>query len=108
MSTGLLAEDGQFRRWAGFKVHRPRVPQLLVSIVYCECSTNAGRVLTHEQILQRVWGRPRTGDARAIRTHLMRLLRKLGEDATSPKHIFAGSRVGYRMTEDETSEREES
>ena len=66
-----------------------------------ELSSNAGRVLTHDQILQRVWGRTRTGDARVIRTHLMRLRRKLGEDAASPKYIFAEPRVGYRMAEGE-------
>ena len=66
-----------------------------------ELSKNAGRVLTHDQILQRVWGRTRTGDARVIRTHLMRLRRKLGEDAANPKYIFAEPRVGYRMAEGE-------
>ena len=81
------------------------VPVQLTTIEYgllYELSTNAGRVLTHEQILQRVWGRTRTGDSRVIRTHLMRLRRKLGEDAASPKYIFAEPRVGYRMAECET------
>ena len=37
-----------------------------------------------------------------LRTHLMRLRRKLGEDAANPRHIFAEPRVGYRMPEGET------
>ena len=73
-----------------------------------ELSTNAGRVLTHDQILQRVWGRARTRDARVIRTHLMRLRRKLGEDAANPKYIFAEPRVGYRMAKGEMPELEEA
>ena len=86
-------------------------PVQLTTIEYrllSELSTNAGRVLTHEQILQRVWGRTRTGDARVIRTHLMRLRRKLGEDAASPKYIFAEPRVGYRMVKGETPALEEA
>ena len=39
-----------------------------------------------------------------IRTHLMRLRRKLGEAADSPQYIFAEPKVGYRMAEGEASE----
>ncbi|MXZ90421.1 MAG: response regulator [Chloroflexi bacterium] len=62
-----------------------------------ELSINAGRVLTHQHLLQRVWGQTRPGTPRVIRTHLMRLRRKLGEDGENPKYIFAEPRVGYRM-----------
>ena len=73
-----------------------------------ELSANAGRVLTHDQLLQRVWGLTISGDARVIRSHLMRLRRKLGEDAASPKYIFAEPRVGYRMAKTETQGQEEA
>ena len=82
---------------AGFPVQLTTTEYRLIS----ELATSAGRVLTHDQILRRVWGRTRTRDARVIRTHLMRLRRKLGEDAASPKYIFAEPRVGYRMPEGE-------
>ena len=62
-----------------------------------ELSLHAGRVLTHEHLLNRVWGRTRSRSPRVIRTHLMRLRRKLGEDGENPKYIFAEPRVGYRM-----------
>ena len=68
-----------------------------------ELSVNAGRVLTYDG-LRRVWGQTRTGAARVIRTHLMRLRRKLGEDASSPKYIFTAPRVGCRMAKGETPE----
>ena len=58
---------------------------------------HAGRVLTHQHLLQRVWGKTEPGTPRTIRTHLMRLRRKLGEDADDPQYIFAEPRVGYRM-----------
>ncbi|MDE2903001.1 MAG: response regulator [Chloroflexota bacterium] len=62
-----------------------------------ELAINAGRVVTHDQLLERVWGSTDVRDVRVIRTHLTRLRRKLGEDASSPTYIFAEPRVGYRM-----------
>ena len=62
-----------------------------------ELSVHAGRVLTHQHLLQRVWGKTEPQAPRTIRTHLMRLRRKLGEDADDPQYIFAEPRVGYRM-----------
>ena len=62
-----------------------------------ELSIHAGRVLTHQHLLQRVWGKTQPETPRALRTHLMRLRRKLGEDGENPRYIFAEPRVGYRM-----------
>ena len=66
-----------------------------------ELSVNAGRVLTHDQLLRRVWGPKKPSDLRALRTHLRRLRRKLGEDASDPTYFFAEPRVGYRMAKGE-------
>ena len=60
-------------------------------------STNGGRVLTHSQLLRRLWGPSKPGNVAALRTHMRRLRQKLGDSATSPRYIFAQSRVGYRM-----------
>ena len=65
--------------------------------VLAELSTNAGVVMTHDQLLQRVWGMRGTGDARPLRTVVKLLRRKLGDDARRPKYIFSVRRVGYRM-----------
>ena len=66
-----------------------------------ELSIHAPRVVRHNHLLQRVWGPPRPTDLKALRTHLMRLRRKLGEVGTNPKYIFAEPRVGYRMPKGE-------
>ena len=66
-----------------------------------ELSLEAGRVVPHERLLRRVWSPGKPGNLRVLRTHLMRLRRKLGEDAASPRYIFAEPRVGYRMPEGE-------
>ena len=66
--------------------------------VLFELSVNAGRVLTHEQLLQRVWGAEYTGDeGHLVRVVVWRLRRKLGDDANEPRYIFTEPRVGYRM-----------
>ena len=62
-----------------------------------ELSGNAGRVVTHSQLLRKVWGMTSSSDVRVIRTLVKRLRRKLGDDASQPTYIFAERRVGYRM-----------
>ena len=69
-----------------------------------ELSVNAGRVLTFDALLDRVWGLGRSGDRGSVRTYVKRLRRKLREDAGNPKYIFAEPRVGYRMPKGEARE----
>ena len=54
-----------------------------------ELSANAGRALTHEHLLQRVWGPDKGEDTGPVRNIVKRLRRKLGEDASNPAFIFA-------------------
>jgi len=69
-----------------------------------ELSANAGRVLTHKHLLERVWG-GRSGDnVRPMRTMVSKLRRKLGEDAANPTYIFTEPRVGFRMPKGEKRE----
>ena len=62
-----------------------------------ELSVNAGRVLTHDQILQRVWGPEYSGDAQLVRAMVKKVRRKLGEDGSDPKYVLTEPRVGYTM-----------
>ena len=62
-----------------------------------ELSTNAGRVLTRDQILRRVWGSDYSGERDLLRAAVKNLRRKLGDDANDPRYIFTEPRVGYRM-----------
>ena len=80
--------------------------QLTVSeygVLY-ELSVNAGRVLTHDHLLQRVWGVRRSGEPGLVRTVMKRLRRKLGDDADNPTYLFTEPRVGYRMAKGEQPE----
>ena len=62
-----------------------------------ELSISAGRVLTHDHILQRVWGLGYSGDVDLLRSTVKNLRRKLGDDANNPRYVFTEPRVGYRM-----------
>ncbi len=77
-------------------------PVPLTAIEYrmlAELAANAGRTLTYERLLQRVWGPENNGDVRPMRTVVNTLRRKLGDDADNPTYIFTEPRVGYRMAE---------
>ena len=72
-----------------------------------ELSANAGRIMTHEQLLRRVWGQDTTRGSGPVRAIVKRLRRKLGDDAADPTYIFNKRRVGYWMEKGEGQERGE-
>ena len=73
-----------------------------------ELSANAGRPLTHEHLLQRVWGPDKGEDSAPVRNIVRRLRRKLGDAAGNPAYIFAEPSVGYRMEKGDAQEPEEA
>ena len=84
-------------------------PVALTAIEYrmlVELSVNAGRALTHERLLQRVWGPDRGEDSGPVRNIVKRLRRKLGDDPGSPTYILTEPRFGYRMEKGEGKEGE--
>ena len=62
-----------------------------------ELAAHAGRVVTHEHLLERVWGERAGASLRPLRTMMGKLRRKLGDDAERPAYIFTEPRVGFRM-----------
>ena len=82
-------------------------PVQLTAIEYgllFELSANAGRVMTYDRLLQRVWGLRSSGDSRRVRTAAKQLRRKLGDDANNPTYILNEPRVGYRMAKGQERE----
>ena len=74
------------------------VPVHLVSLEYrllAELAANAGRVLTYDHLLERVWGKRAGGDLRPMRAVVVRLRRRLGDTADRPAYVFNEPRVGY-------------
>ena len=64
-------------------------------------ATNAGRVLTHTQILEHVWGRGYESETQNLRVYVSQLRRKLDPNSAQPQMITTEPGVGYRFIADE-------
>ena len=60
-------------------------------------SVNAGRVVTSDVLLRRIWGLGAGRKSEALRTCVKKLRRKLGGSGANPAYIFNERGVGYRM-----------
>lgn len=58
---------------------------------------NIGKVLTHHQLLQQIWGQPYGEDLHLLRVNISNLRRKIEPDPTRPRYIMTEAGVGYRM-----------
>lgn len=76
---------------------RPTEYRLLYHLV-----SNAGRLLTHETLLSKVWGRAYRDEAHYLRLYITYLRQKLEKDPAHPKYILTERGVGYRFKELET------
>ena len=61
-----------------------------------ELCTNAGRALSYEQLLARIWEQDSGSDVQRVRTMVKDLRVKLGDNARNPTYILTVSGVGYR------------
>lgn len=58
---------------------------------------NAGRILTQDQILKKVWGEEYAGDNHLLQASMARLRRKLQDDFKNPKYILTRIGIGYEL-----------
>lgn len=56
-----------------------------------------GKVITHRQLLERVWGGYAAENSRQLRVYINYLRRKLEADPTQPRLIVTEPGVGYRL-----------
>jgi two-component system KDP operon response regulator KdpE len=56
---------------------------------------NAGRILTHKQLLEKVWGWEYTNDIDHVRIYVWHLRQKIEPDPTRPRYIITEPGVGY-------------
>ncbi len=61
--------------------------------------TNAGKVITHNQLLRQVWGPGYEQETHMLRVNISNLRRKLEPDPTRPIYILTEPGVGYRLRE---------
>ncbi len=58
---------------------------------------NARQILSHQQILENVWGWEYQGDTDYVHVYLSHLRRKIEEDPKEPKYLLTIHGVGYRF-----------
>ncbi len=61
---------------------------------------NAGKVMTHRQLLKEVWGPPYVEHTHYLRIYMAQLRHKLEEDPARPRWMLTEAGVGYRLAED--------
>jgi DNA-binding response OmpR family regulator len=85
-------EAGVVRR-AGEEVHCTRTEFRLL----CELANHPGKVLSREQLLERVWGYDYFGDGRLVDVHVRRLRTKVEPDPATPRFILTVRGMGYKL-----------
>ena len=58
---------------------------------------NAGKVLTHHQLLRQVWGTAYESEMHLLRVNISNLRRKIEADPARPHYLVTESGVGYRL-----------
>ena len=58
---------------------------------------NAGRVMTHRQLLREVWGPGSSEESHYLRVYMNQLRQKLEKDAARPRYLLTEPGVGYRL-----------
>lgn len=92
---GEVTVDRQARivRRAGAEVHLTPIEYRLLSVLMA----NAGRVLTHRQLLREVWGPSHADQSHYLRVYMGHLRQKLEADPAQPVHFLTETAVGYRL-----------
>jgi two-component system KDP operon response regulator KdpE len=60
-------------------------------------ASHPGKVISHQQLLQEVWGQAYVEETQYLRVYIGQLRQKLERDPASPKHLVTEPGVGYRF-----------
>jgi two-component system, OmpR family, KDP operon response regulator KdpE len=61
--------------------------------------SNRGLPVTHERLLNTVWGAQYVGQVEYLRSFVRQLRKKLGDDAAKPKYLLTENHIGYRFVD---------
>ncbi len=75
------------------EVHLTPIEYRLLTVLI----SNAGRVMTHRQLLREVWGPSHTEQSHYLRIYMGHLRQKLEADPAQPRHLLTEIAVGYRL-----------
>lgn len=89
--------DKRILRLEGKRVHLTQIEYQLLSLL----AENAGRVLTYNTILRRIWGPYAEENNQILRVNMANIRRKIEQNPAQPQYVFTEVGVGYRMRENE-------
>ena len=88
----IIPDEGVVRL-AGEEVHLTRTEfRLLV-----ELASSPGKVMSREDLLERVWARDYFDDERLVDVHVRRLRTKIEPDAANPRYVVTVRGMGYKL-----------
>jgi two-component system, OmpR family, KDP operon response regulator KdpE len=95
IAVGDLRLDVDARRVfvKGREVHLTPIEYKLFTVLM----RNAGKVLTHRQLLKDVWGPSHVDQTQYLRVYMVQLRHKLEEEPARPKYLLTEPGVGYRL-----------
>ncbi len=95
LTIGPLSIDVERREVSvsGAIVHLTPIEYKLLLLL----AQNAGKVLTHRQILHDVWGPAYAGQTHYVRVHMAELRKKIEPEPARPRLLITEPAVGYRM-----------
>lgn len=76
-------------------IHLTQIEYKLTSLL----ARNAGKVLTYDYIIKKIWGPYAPDDNQILRVNMANIRRKLEKNPADPHYIFTEIGVGYRMHE---------
>jgi DNA-binding response OmpR family regulator len=59
---------------------------------------NAGRIVTQDLLLERIWGAEYVGESHMLQVNINRLRRKIEPDPAHPRYILTKVGIGYQLT----------
>jgi len=77
----------------GEEVHLTPTEYRILAVLIAE----AGKVLTHRQLLHEVWGPDCTHEVHYLRVYMNQLRRKIGDTSTPPQLVQTEPGIGYRF-----------
>ena len=124
MGEFLARVRSTLRRWATYRENKPKKTNLIASndllidsdsrqvtmdgnkihltpteydLLYY-LAKNEGKVITHRELLQSVWGLEYGDEREYLRVFISQLRRKIEQDSIHPQYILTEPGVGYRFT----------
>ena len=88
----ILADEGVVRH-EGANLHLTRTEFRLLA----ELAAAEGRVLSREDLLEKVWGYDYFGDGRLVDVHVRRLRTKVEPDPANPRYVVTVRGMGYKL-----------